>query len=539
MKTIQLLQKHFLLFCFLFTVANHSIAQTNERQPNGGGSYKLLMNANDEISPAQRADIIRMLQTNEAQLRSSGQLQTNRSPNATAFIWPLKQALNNNDNGFYGISNYVDENPAYPNQITDYNCGARSYDLSSGYNHAGTDIFTWPFSWQKMSRDAVQIIAAAPGTIIAKSDGNFDQNCSFCSGACNWNAVYVMHADGSVAWYGHMKSGSPTSKTVGQTVALGEYLGIVGSSGNSTGPHLHFEIYTSSSYTQLVDPWAGSCNLLNGSTSWWANQQPYYVSTLNKVMTHGAAPATGNCPAGETTNEKINFADGETIYLGSYYRDQQAAQQATHFIFRPDNSVYSTWTQSFNTYYSASWWYYTLPLPNPAPAGVWRYEITYGSQRQTAYFSVNSSIVEVCPNSYNVLTANITGASYQWQVNTGSGFVNIANNANYAGVTTAKLQLNNLPSSFYGYQYRCFNGTTYSNILTLKFVSYWMGYNNKAWENPSNWSCGNIPDANTDVVIATDTNAPELNSNASCRSTTVKAGGIITIKPGFKLTITH
>jgi hypothetical protein len=56
MKTIQLLQKNFLLFCLLFIVANHSIAQTNERQPNGGGSYKLLMNANDEISLAQRAE---------------------------------------------------------------------------------------------------------------------------------------------------------------------------------------------------------------------------------------------------------------------------------------------------------------------------------------------------------------------------------------------------------------------------------------------------------------------------------------------------
>ena len=51
-----------------------------------------------------------------------------------------------------------------------------------------------------------------------------------------------MHADGSVAWYGHMKAGSLTNKAVGQTVSSGEYLGIVGSSGNSTGPHLHFGI---------------------------------------------------------------------------------------------------------------------------------------------------------------------------------------------------------------------------------------------------------------------------------------------------------
>jgi hypothetical protein len=138
---------------------------------------------------------------------------------------PLKQALGYNDNGYYGISNYIDQNPSFPNQLLDYNCGNRTYDISSGYNHAGTDIFTWPYYWQKMERNIVQVIAAAPGTIIAKSDGNFDQNCSFT--ACDWNAVYIMHADGSVAWYGHMKAGSLTNKTVGQTVLTGEYLGIV------------------------------------------------------------------------------------------------------------------------------------------------------------------------------------------------------------------------------------------------------------------------------------------------------------------------
>ncbi len=540
MKVIHPLQKQILFICLFIVTSIYSSAQTNLRQPNGGGSYKLLMDVKDEITPTQRIEIVQMLQANEVQLKREGKLNATRNPTVTAFEWPVKQALNNNDNGYYGISNYVDENPSYPNQITDYNCGTRSYDVASGYNHAGTDIFTWPFSWKKMERNAVEIIAGESGTIIGKSDGNFDQNCAFCTSACNWNAVYVMHADGSVAWYGHLKSGSLTTKLIGSSVALGEYLGVLGSSGNSTGPHLHFEIYTNSSYTQLIDPWAGACNYLNGFTSWWANQQPYYVSTLNKVMTHGAAPATGNCPAGENMNEKINFANGETIFLGSYYRDQLNGQQSIHSIYKPDNTLQTTWTQNFTTFYSASWWYYTFVLPAIAPAGVWRYEILYnGTQRQTAYFSVNSSIVEVCPSSYNVLTSNITGASYQWQVNTGSGFVSISNNVNYAGVTTTKLQLNNVPSSFYGYQYRCFNGTTYSNILTLKFVSYWVGYKDKAWENSSNWSCGNLPDANTDVLVSTNTNTPELSSNASCRSTTLKTGGTIDVKPGFTLTITR
>jgi hypothetical protein len=535
--------KKFTILAAALLCISTSQAQPPIQQPYGGGSYQQSMDVKDDISPAQRASIIAMLQANEARLRSEGKLPdfaNARNITVTAFGWPLKQAAGFNDNGYYGISNYVDENPSYPNALLDYNCGNRTYDLSGGYNHAGTDIFSWPFPWQKMGRNAVEIIAAAPGTILAKSDGNFDQNCAFCTSACNWNAVYVVHADGSVAWYGHLKSGSLTAKAVGQTVAQGEYLGVMGSSGNSTGPHLHFEVYTNTSYTQLVDPWAGPCNNLNGSTSWWANQQPYYVSTLNKVMTHGPAPVAGNCPAAERPNEKINFGNSDTVYLGSYYRDQQNGQQSVHTVYRPDNTVYTTWTQNFTTYYSASWWWYYVILPSAATPGVWRYEINYiNAQKQTAYFTVNSAPVVVCPESYQVLTSNITGTSYQWQVNTGSGFVNLANSATYSGATARQLFISNLASSAYGYQYRCLvNGATPSNVLTLKFTNYWMGYSNNAWENPSNWSCGRVPDANTDVVIQGSTNNPMVSSNAVCRSTTVATGASITVKTGFQLTIT-
>jgi hypothetical protein len=513
------------------------------KQPDGGGNYQDLIAIKDELNPAQRSFIISMLQENESRLCSEGKLNPPLRTAATAFEWPLKQAPGFNDNGYYGISNYVDENPAFPNQILDYNCGNRSYDQSNGYNHAGTDIFIWPFYWQKMARNAVEIIAAAPGTILYKSDGNFDQNCAFCVSACNWNAVYIMQADGSVAWYGHMKSGSLTTKAVGETVVTGEYLGVVGSSGNSTGPHLHFEVYTNSTYTQLVDPWAGPCNSLNGNTSWWANQQPYYVSTINKIMTHGAAPNMTQCPAGDAPNEKINFSDGQSLYVGSYYRDQQNGQQVFHTIYKPDNTVWQTWTQPFTIYYSASWWYYSWTLPNPAPAGNWRYEAIYNGKKLTTWFAVNSTAVTICPNSINPIFSNLTGTSYQWQVNTGdgSGFINISDNSSYSGTTTNQLQLKNIPSSFYGYQYRCFvNASSLSHVISLKFVSYWNGSKGITWEDPFNWSCGNVPDANTDVVIQNGfTNYPEVNSNISCRTVTVNTGATLKVNPGVNLTVTH
>lgn len=142
----------------------------------------------------------------------------------------------------------------------------------------------------------------------------------------------------------------------------------------------------------MVDPWGGICNALNGTTSWWQVQQPYYVSTLNKVMTHFPPPALTSCPGGESINNKINFVNSEVVYLGSYYRDQQTGQQPFHVVYRPDNSVFASWTQNFTSNYNGSWWYYSINLPSSAPTGMWRYEITYNNQPpQATYFAVNTT----------------------------------------------------------------------------------------------------------------------------------------------------
>jgi hypothetical protein len=292
-----------------------------------------------------------------------------------------------------------------------------------------------------------------------------------------------------------------------------------------------------------VDPWAGPCNILNGTTSWWANQQPYYVPTLNKVMTHGSPPNPyGSCPADEVVNERINFTGGQSFYVASYYRDQQNGDQPVHTLYKPDNTVWQTWIQTFNATYTSSWWYYNWILPtSPDPTGVWRYEVLYKGKKVTTWFAVNSTAVTICPNSTNPIFSNLTGSTYQWQVNTGSGFTNISDNSSYAGTLTNQLQLKNVPSSSYGYQYRCLvNGASYSNVISLKFISYWGGTKNKNWEDPSNWSCGNIPDANTDVVVQNGlSNYPEVNSNTSCRTVTVSTGATLTVKPGVNLTVTH
>ncbi|MEU4608755.1 M23 family metallopeptidase [Kribbella sp. NPDC023972] len=70
----------------------------------------------------------------------------------------------------------------------------------------------------------------------------------------NWAGPYgrqvqVRHEDGTTTWYNHM---SKFSVSVGETVYAGDQVGAVGMTGNTTGPHLHFEVHPDGG--DAVDP---------------------------------------------------------------------------------------------------------------------------------------------------------------------------------------------------------------------------------------------------------------------------------------------
>jgi hypothetical protein len=77
-----------------------------------------------------------------------------------------------------------------------------------------------------------------------------------------------------------------------------------------------------------------------------------------------------------------------------------------------------------------------------------------------------------------------------------------------------------------------------SDTVTIKFGNYWIGAVSTSWEDPANWSCGTVPDTNTDVVINSGA-VVVLNSNTTIRTLTIRPGANFTINPGYTLTITH
>lgn len=125
-------------------------------------------------------------------------------PSGSGFVWPAP--------GCYTLTSPFGEN--------------------RGYSHGGIDIGT-PMG--------TTIVAAESGTVIASNNScphNWGKNGSCGCGGGYGNYVFIDHGNGKLTIYGHLTNAIVST---GQTVSKGQTIGYAGSTGNSTGPHLHFE----------------------------------------------------------------------------------------------------------------------------------------------------------------------------------------------------------------------------------------------------------------------------------------------------------
>ena len=113
--------------------------------------------------------------------------------------------------------------PGYTNNSSAY--GWRTHPIFGTRKfHKGEDI---------PAPTGTPIVAAASGTVTTAG---------WVSGYGNYTVIN--HGGGVMTAYGHQSS---INVSVGQTVTAGQTIGLVGSTGNSTGPHLHFEVYVNGS----------------------------------------------------------------------------------------------------------------------------------------------------------------------------------------------------------------------------------------------------------------------------------------------------
>lgn len=145
-------------------------------------------------------------------VKDAEQAILNYNTSLSAFGWPLKPGV------WYYVSSYF---------------GWRNDPLGRGYqHHSGLDI-----------------AAGGGNAVIAVCDGVVT--------TAKWhysygNYVVIYHGDGTSSLYAHMMNNSLTVK-VGDKVKRGQQIGKVGSTGDSTGNHLHFSVLVNGSYLNPDD----------------------------------------------------------------------------------------------------------------------------------------------------------------------------------------------------------------------------------------------------------------------------------------------
>jgi murein DD-endopeptidase MepM/ murein hydrolase activator NlpD len=129
------------------------------------------------------------------------------------------------------------------------------------------------------------VAAAAPGTVMLANW--LDPNCHECLSGLT---VEINHGNGLLSFYGHL---SELRVSKGQRVARGQVIGISGSTGSATGPHLHFGIYNVHRSQTPVDPygWSGSYPDPYGwdQGNLWLTGSPRFASIAMPNVTVNAA----------------------------------------------------------------------------------------------------------------------------------------------------------------------------------------------------------------------------------------------------------
>ncbi|MCX6320103.1 MAG: M23 family metallopeptidase [Bacteroidetes bacterium] len=256
----------------------------------------------------------------------------------TTFRWPMRVNSNYDDiPEFYTVSNYMDINRDSAGSSQDWRCYTGG--MAMNYRgHEGNDYSLYPFFWRMQSNKNAFAVAGADGIVIAVRDSiNNDLNCmrdNFEDDRANY--VAVLHIDSSISRYLHIKTGSALVQE-GQFVQEGQLLANIASSGNSSNPHLHFDVQDTRDNTgayDFIEPFDKPTDNVFGTgcnpfitASRWQQQKNFINPQLLRVATHSGAPSmtgfintsyTPNfCPEVELPRLKAQFAAGDFITVGA------------------------------------------------------------------------------------------------------------------------------------------------------------------------------------------------------------------------------
>ncbi|MFJ5261056.1 M23 family metallopeptidase [Streptomyces sp. NPDC088387] len=121
----------------------------------------------------------------------------------------------------------------------------KKYTKSASFHQNGA-MWQSTHSGQDFAVPSGTKVYAAHGGTVVKAGGN-----GAGDGPAYGNAVVIKHGNGTYSQYAHL---SRVEVKVGQIVKTGQKIALSGNTGNSSGPHLHFEIRKTANYGTAIDP---------------------------------------------------------------------------------------------------------------------------------------------------------------------------------------------------------------------------------------------------------------------------------------------
>ncbi|MGK5731308.1 M23 family metallopeptidase [Streptomyces sp. URMC 124] len=120
-----------------------------------------------------------------------------------------------------------------------------AYQIGQPFGKAGA-MWAAKHSGQDLVVGSGTAVMSVHGGTVVKAGPNGGGD-----GPAYGNAIVIKHDDNTYSQYAHL---SQVKVSVGQSVSTGQVIGLSGSTGNSSGPHLHFEIRTTPNYGTAVEP---------------------------------------------------------------------------------------------------------------------------------------------------------------------------------------------------------------------------------------------------------------------------------------------
>ncbi|MDT0444927.1 M23 family metallopeptidase [Streptomyces johnsoniae] len=119
------------------------------------------------------------------------------------------------------------------------------YELTATYGNSG-DRWAAKHSGQDFAVPVGTPVQAVHDGTVVKAGGN-----GAGDGPAYGNAVVIKHDDDTFTQYAHL---AEADVKAGEKVEAGDEIATSGNTGNSSGPHLHFEVRTTADYGSAIDP---------------------------------------------------------------------------------------------------------------------------------------------------------------------------------------------------------------------------------------------------------------------------------------------